>query len=297
MFLLIVVSLVWAFSFGLIKGRLAGLDANAVAVVRLALALLVFLPWLRPRAVRPTTALWLLGVGAVQFGAMYALYLHAFHHLKAHEVALFTIFTPLYVAFFDATLSARWQPRHLAAAGLSVLAAGVLLWSKLNNPDFMTGFLLMQGSNLCFAAGQIAYQRTRPALGNKVTDAGLFGWLYLGATLVALLACVRIGGAEGGGFDLLGAWRGFHPTPDQWLVLAYLGVLASGVGFFLWNLGATRVNAGTLAVFNNAKIPLAVLCSLLFFGEDANLGRLAASLVLLGAALWLTERKKNPAKG
>ncbi len=292
---LIVVSLVWAFSFGLIKGRLAGLDADAVSAVRLGLALLAFLPWLRPRAVRPSTAAWLMAIGAVQFGLMYALYHHAFHHLKAHEVALFTIFTPIYVTFFDATLSARWQPRHLAAAGLSVLAAGVLLWSKLDNPDFMTGFLLMQGSNLCFAAGQIAYQRTRRAVGGKTTDAGLFGWLYLGATAVAVLACAGLGGESGTGFDALAAWRDFRPTADQWLVLTYLGVLSSGVGFFLWNLGATKVNAGTLAVFNNAKIPLAVLCSLLFFGEHANVVRLAASLVLMGAALWLTEGKKNPA--
>ena len=292
---LIIVSLIWAFSFGLIKDRLAGLDANAVAAVRLGLALLVFLPWLRPRAVRPGTAAWLLAVGAVQFGAMYALYLHAFRYLEAHEVALFTIFTPLYVALFDATLSARMRPRHLAAAGLSVIAAGVLLWSKLDNANFMLGFMLMQGSNLCFAAGQIAYKRTRPALGDKVGDAAVFGWLYLGAVLVALLACMQVGGEAG--FDPVGAWREFRPTADQWLVLAYLGVLASGVCFFLWNLGATRVNAGTLAVFNNAKIPLAVVCSLLFFGKGADVGeliQLTFSLTLMGGALWLTEGKKIP---
>jgi drug/metabolite transporter (DMT)-like permease len=38
MSLLLIVSLIWAFSFGLIKGRLAGLDPTAVAVLRLALA-------------------------------------------------------------------------------------------------------------------------------------------------------------------------------------------------------------------------------------------------------------------
>src|SRR5690606_33214779 len=110
----------------------------------------------------------------------------------------------------------------------------------------------------------------------KCTDAQLFAWLGLGGfvatTLVAALAM---------GFSL----EGFAPSRMQWLVLVFLGVVASGGGFFLWNLGLTKVNAGTLAVLNNAKIPLGVLVSLLIFGESAPLPRLLASLVLLGFAV------------
>ncbi|MDX9865812.1 MAG: hypothetical protein RBT34_13495, partial [Anaerolineaceae bacterium] len=46
MIYLLVVSLVWAFSFGLIKGNLVGLDAVFVAGMRLLISLLVFLPML-----------------------------------------------------------------------------------------------------------------------------------------------------------------------------------------------------------------------------------------------------------
>ena len=46
MFLLILVSLIWAFSFGLIKRFLGGVDSTFVTAIRLALALLVFLPLL-----------------------------------------------------------------------------------------------------------------------------------------------------------------------------------------------------------------------------------------------------------
>ena len=68
-------------------------------------------------------------------------------------------------------------------------------------------------------------------------------------------------------------------------------MLASGVGFFLWNLGATRVGAGTLAVMNNAKIPLSIAVSLLVFGEAAHLPALLASLAVMAFAVWLAERK------
>lgn len=78
---------------------------------------------------------------------------------------------------------------------------------------------------------------------------------------------------------------------SQGLTLAYLGLVASGLGFFLWNVGATRVSAGELAVMNNAKIPLAMACSLLVFGERADPLRLLASLALLGAAVGLADRR------
>jgi hypothetical protein len=48
------------------------------------------------------------------------------------------------------------------------------------------------------------------------------------------------------------------------------------------------VNAGTLAVFNNAKIPLGVLVSLVVFREPADPLRLALSLGLLGLGLWVS---------
>ncbi len=47
---------------------------------------------------------------------------------------------------------------------------------------------------------------------------------------------------------------------------------------------------GTLAVFNNAKVPLGVACSLMFFQETADTPRLLGGLTLLAAAIWLAER-------
>ncbi|WP_043588841.1 EamA family transporter [Geminisphaera colitermitum] len=278
MIYLLLVSLIWAFSFGLIKGQLAGLDPDAVSVARLGLALLVFLPFWRPRAVAWSTGAWLAVIGAVEFGAMYVLYLRAFAYIDAYQVALFTILTPIFVTLLDAALDDKFHSRHLLAAAVSVAGAGVAVWTREGGPNLMIGFALVQGSNLCFAAGQVAYKRTRPALPADVSNASLFGWLYLGAVAAALVASF-----------VFGNWSHFHPTPRQWGVLAYLGALASGVCFFWWNLGALRANTGTLAVFNNAKIPLGIACSLLFFGEHASLWRLGASLALLAAGVAIAE--------
>jgi drug/metabolite transporter (DMT)-like permease len=278
---LLSVSLLWAFSFGLIKGRLAGIDPVAVSTIRIAFAALVFLPFLRPRALPRRDVITLALIGVFQFGLMYVLYTTAFGFLKGHEVALATILTPVYVALLDAAVENRTRWRHLIAASLAVLGAGALLWKNRTSDTIITGFLIVQGANLCFAAGQIAYKRIRPTLPAGVSDAGIFFWPCAGALVATALTS---------GF--MTDWSAFQPTASQWGVLAYLGMLASGVGFFLWNYGATRVNTGTLAVFNNAKVPLGVACSLIFFGEQpASIPRLLISLALLIVAVVVSEWK------
>ena len=173
--------------------------------------------------------------------------------------------------------------RALLAAAVALVGAGLLKWQGGISRDGLVGVLLMQSSNLCFAIGQVAYQRYRKQWA-RATDAGLFAWLYLGAVVAA------------GGVSLFASdWSAFRPSSQQWLALLYLGVLASGVGFFWWNLGATKVSAGTLAVFNNLKIPLAVAVALLVFGEEADPFRLGASFAFMGLALYLTEGRSRQA--
>lgn len=285
MFLLLLVSLLWAASPGLIKQMLGDLPPSAVAATRLGLTFLVFAPCLKTGLFARSTRAWLTGIGGIQFGLMYLLYLQAYQHLKGHEVFLFTILTPLYVVLLDAALANKLAPRHAVAAVLSVLGAAVIIPRQVGTADVMFGFLLVQGANLCFAAGQVAYKRTRPALEAKASEAQVFAWLALGGFLVAALYAGPVT-----------AWSVFSPTGVQWLVLLFLGVVASGAGFFLWNRGASLVNAGTLAVMNNAKIPLGVAVTLIVFNERTSLPHLLASLVLLGAAVWIaeSESRKKP---
>jgi drug/metabolite transporter (DMT)-like permease len=275
---LVFVSLLWAFSFGLIKGRLAGLDPVAVSVLRLAIAAVVFLPFLKPRALPRRDVVALLFIGAIQFGVMYVLYTIAYGYLKAHEVALATILTPIYVALLDAAVENRTRPRHMIAAIMAVVGAGVLIWQNRTSDTILTGFIIVQGANLCFAAGQVAYKRLRPLMPKGTNDARIFFWPCLGAVAAALTVSI-----------FYTQWSEVHPSSDQWGVLLYLGAVASGLGFFLWNYGATRVNTGTLAVFNNAKVPLGVACSLLFFHESGDPVRLSLSLALLIIAVLIAE--------
>ena len=276
---LLVVSLLWAVSPGLIKGRLAGLDSALISVARLGLALLVFAPFLRFRRLPARTAWALTGIGALQFGVMYLAYNESFHFLPAYEVALFTITTPILVTLIADAIDQVLRPRALLAAGLAVIGTAVLVWhSTSTSAVTMRGFLLVQISNAAFAVGQVLYRRVQAWPGTP-PDRETFALLYGGALAVSLAAL------------LLKPEVSVTFTTSQLITLLYLGVISSGIGFFLWNRGATRVNAGTLAVMNNAKVPLMVACSLLFFGESADIPRMLVSLGLLSIAVWVAEKK------
>jgi drug/metabolite transporter (DMT)-like permease len=106
----------------------------------------------------------------------------------------------------------------------------------------------------------------------------VFGLLYLGAVIVS-----------GAASAIFTPWKELRLGTTQIWTLVYLGAIASGISFFLWNLGARKVNAGALAVFNDLKVPLAVVVSLLVFGEQADALRLATGGVIVVAALVLNE--------
>lgn len=282
---LLIVSLVWAFSFGLIKHHLPAAEVPPAftAAARLLLAAALFAPFLaRSRSGLPLR-LRLAAVGAVQFGLMYALYLASFRHLPSHLVAILTALTPLWVWLLEDLLDRRLRGRFLGAALLAAAGGAACAWPRDWSALPWLGVALLQGSNLCFAAGQVLYRRIGPPATLR-SEAGDTAWMYLGAAIVTVaLAAPSIAPT----LPIL--------TTRHLLVLGYLGVVASAAGFFLWNWGARRVSSGALAAWNNAKIPLGLLASLLVFGESADPSRLLPGLALVGLGLALAHRARTPA--
>jgi drug/metabolite transporter (DMT)-like permease len=272
---LLAVSLLWGFSFGLVKAEFSSLSGSTLAMMRLLIALPLFIPFLKSRFLRfSPEVLRLTTIGAIQYGLMYVCLFSAFSYLGGYEVALLTIFTPLYVIVANAVMERTWPPAWFWVTSLLAVAGALWIFHPQTLPDKLPGILLMQGANACFATGQIAWRRTRKSLGGG-RDLDGYAWLYLGGLLATLPFALPK-----------------NPVPEisqlsgsQWTALLYLGMVASGVGFFLWNAGAARVNAATLAVFNNLKIPLATLISIGVFREVANYDRLVPGLAILLAAL------------
>ena len=281
MLYLLMVSLLWAFSFGLIKGQLAGLNPGWVAFIRLSLSFLLYMPFIRPlwKSGR-SVGIWA-AIGALQFGVMYMLYIASYRWLQAWQVALFTVTTPIYVSLFYDGVKKRIHKHTVLAVMLAVTAAAWIVFTPGKSYALSMGFFLLQGANMAFAAGQVAYKIQREKR-SDVTDSSYMAAAYLGAALTALLYVLLSGSSFPATLSM-----------KQVMTLIYLGFVATGVGFWGWNKGAVMVSGTVLAVFNNVKIPLAILISILIFDEQANIIRLLSGSLVLLAALYIAFKPKE----
>ena len=131
---------------------------------------------------------------------------------------------------------------------------------------------IVQGANLCFGVGQSAYKFLLEKQGFS-EQRGVFGYFFVGASAVTGVAFAMFGNPEKINLDL-----------TQGAVLLWLGIGASGLGYFLWNKGACEVDSGTLAIMNNALIPAAIIVNLVFWHKDADILRLC----LGGAVIYIS---------
>ncbi|WP_417349064.1 carboxylate/amino acid/amine transporter [Ferrimonas sp.] len=280
---LIFVTLLWAFSFSLIGQFLAGqVDPWFSVWFRVLLALLVMLPWLKLRHLKPALTAKLLAIGACQLGAMYGFYYHAFEYLSVAEVLLFTVLTPVYVTLWYDWLSGRFSPWYLLTAVLAVAGAVVIKYTGVEG-DFLLGFMIVQGANLCFAIGQASYKWLMERESQALPQHQVFALFYLGAFMVATPALLIFGNADK-----------LPVTQVQWGVLIWLGAVASGAGYFLWNKGATRVDAGALAAMNNLLVPAGLLVNLLIWEQSPDWPRLLAGGAVILFSLWFNESWVKP---
>ncbi len=284
MLYLVFVTLLWAYSFNLIGAYLAGqVDSYFAVLTRVVLAGLVFLPLTRWRGVAPGFIGGVTLVGALQFGVTYICLYLSFNVLTVAEVLLFTVLTPLHVTLIDDALNRRFNPWALVAAAVAVLGAGLIRYDGVS-ADFLGGFLLMQLANFTFAAGQVGYKHLARRYPSDIPLHRRFGYFFLGALVIVLPAWLLFGNPDK-----------LPTTPSQWGVLVWMGVLATALGQFCWNKGATLVDAGTLAVMNNMAVPVGLILNLLFWDTDADLLRLTLGGLIILASLQINRLGRRTA--
>ncbi|KFC00876.1 drug/metabolite transporter [Trabulsiella guamensis ATCC 49490] len=275
MALLIITTILWAFSFSLIGEYLAGhVDSYFSVLIRIGLAALVFIPFLRLRGqTLKTIALYML-VGAMQLGVMYLLSFRAYLYLTVSEFLLFTVLTPLYVTLiYDLLSKRRLRWGYLLSALLAVIGAAIIRYDKVSD-HFWTGLLLVQLANISFAIGMVGYKRLMEV--HPMPQHNAFAWFYMGVFLVAVAAWFTLGDPQK-----------LPTTTLQWGILVWLGVVASGLGYFMWNYGATQVDAGTLGIMNNVHVPAGLLVNLAIWQEQPHWPSFIIGGTVIMASLWV----------
>ena len=281
MYYLIFVTIVWSFSFSFIAVYLSGqVDTWFAVVMRVLLAFITFIPFLRFKNVSVKQMLLLMGVGACQLGIMYFFYYNSFQYISVPEVLLFTISTPIYVTIiYDLLQGHRLRLNYLLTAIIAVIGAAIIRYDHISR-DFIIGFLLIQGANIVFALGQVGYKRIMELY--PLPQHQAFAWVYLGAIVVATIGWLLFGNADK-----------LPTTQLQWGIIIWLGVIASGLCYFLWNLGATKVDSGTLAIMNNLVIPTGILVNVIIWHQSIDWGRFSVGSAVIVFALILHHKFKG----
>ncbi|AVP87479.1 EamA-like transporter family [Candidatus Phycorickettsia trachydisci] len=277
---LIIASIIWSFTFGLVKYNLANLDANFIAFLRSLFALPIPLFFLKTSNLNKRHILTFIALGAIQYGAMYLSWTKSFFYINAHLVGLFTAMTPLYITLINALYQKHLSWLNVLTSTASFLAISIIYYNDFNTvPGLLKGFILVQIADISFAFGQLTYKDFKSKLPG-LQDQEVFALMIFGAIIVTSIATT-----SSNGWNFLA-----QISIKQFSIILYLGLVSTGLCLFLWNKGACIVNTGTLAIMNNLKIPLGVLVSIFIFQEKADLIKIIASLMIILVCVFVHEK-------
>ena len=276
---LLTTTFIWAFSFSLIGHYLSPvIDSWSLSFFRTLIALLVFIPFIDFKISRKHI-LFMILIGAIQIGIMYLMYLNAFKFTSVSKILLFTITTPLYVTFIADLVEKKFRSLFWMLSIVSIVGASFLRFTSPAQNDLI-GFFLIQGANFCFALGQVLYKYFEKWTGRTPNGMSDFAYFYIGALI----------------FTTMGFLSSDVKTPlpndiATWLLIVWMGVGASGLGFYFWDKGSLFVSSGTLAVMNNLVIPLGLMVEILFFGQALNSETYLIGTLIIVVSILVSLRK------
>ena len=273
---LVLVSLLWSFSFGIIKYGLSEINPFFISYARNLIALVFFTSISVYQFKKFQWDSKLVLIGAIQFGLMYIFYIQSYQYLPAYLIATFTITTPIFISIADKYFFKNIITlRDTLAIFLVILGSYLMRYNVTNPLEYWYGFLLIQCANFVFAWGQIWFKQWNSEHPNTDIISN-FSQLFLGATIVTSSVYLSVS-------DTM-----IELTDTNLLALLFLGLCSTGIGFLLWNIGATQVNSYRLAISNNLVIPIAIINSVLIFGESFSLLLFFPGVVLFYIAYRIT---------
>lgn len=212
---------------------------------------------------------------------MYIFYINSFQYLQVSQLALMTIFTPLFVYVLGEFFEKKFSVFLLMIVALNILSSSILI--DIRVPGKLKGIILIQLSNICFAFGQTYYKyKLSKKIPKGVKQHQVYSVIYF-ISAIATLPFLLMKSKILLNMDL---------SSTQVIYLIYLGIVPTGLGFYFWNKGAVKVSHTFLAIANNLKIPSALIFSILLLKEEINLSAISIFLLVFSlSVIFLTFKK------
>jgi drug/metabolite transporter (DMT)-like permease len=227
--------------------------------------------------------------GGATCAFMYGGFTIALHLLSvaACEVIFYTF--PLFTTFIG-LFALRERPTAAQVIACGLLIAGVLLMTSLTGPGESEARAALPLAGVAAAGLSMTGMTIQSLVGRRNAQ---MGWmptetLFSYAHLFGFVWLVLWKSAAGGWADLAGV------SPASWLLLVYIGFVATLMGYGAYNLGLRYISAATASMLASIEMITAVILAALVLGNVPTRGEVAGCLVIL-AALALGTRGADPA--
>lgn len=271
-------ALIWGVNIPIMKNGLDRIDVFVFNGIRLTISAMVLVGFAvveRRRGIFPKDQITGRQVilYAVLVSAVYQLlFLLGVARTTAGNTALIIATVPMWTALL-ARLFLAERLRALAWSGLTISLVGTLVVA-LQKGDVTAGHQHLVGNAIVLTAALIWASGTvysRPLL-------KYISPLQLSAAAAIVGLPVHVLFAASHWNDSLPVLR----SPSLWLIIAYSGVLSSGLAQPMWNFGVRQAGAAHAAVVQNL-IPLVAVCAAwLTRGERATMPQILGGTLILG---------------
>lgn len=178
---------------------------------------------------------------------------------------------PVWVGLLD-WLTVRKSPRPVWWLGTAAAVTGISLMLLDGGADAKFN---LTGLSLCLAAGlaYASYTVVAKHLAGKATPQMATFLIFSVAAFIAVPVAALVSPT-------------FVASPATWIMLAYLGVVVTGMAFLLFSHALRRVSAATCVTLSLAEPLMAFVLAILVVGEQPGVAAYGG-LGLVVAGLWL----------
>lgn len=281
--LLLLTMTIWGSTFVVTKGLIELWPPFTLAFARVAIGTLVLMPLAIARHRRgtrlPWGTIWIMGLLGVTL--YYLTFNQAMLYISASQGALVQASIPAMTALV-AVLWLRERASVLRWSGIALSVTGVLI--VFSGAESEQGNGTLAGNVLMFAS--VACWALYTALAKRA------------ANFEPLVITVCVTGA--GALLLLPfcayeiATTGLQPLPiTGWAGVLYLGCMASGLAYVLYNASLRHLDASAVGVYTNLIPIVGVLTGVILLGEPLSIRAVVGgTVVMLG--VWITGRSERP---
>ncbi|MDH5529421.1 MAG: EamA family transporter [Paracoccaceae bacterium] len=271
------VPLIWGMGFVFAKAAIGHFPPILLMALRFTLTALATV-WFAPI---PRAQLWpLFWIAIIAAAIQYSLTFSGLKHLDAGMAALIVqLEVPFLVLLGALILKERPSARKWLGIAVAFVGVGLIAGQVEFKGEWIAVFMVVGGA-FTWALGQVFIRRLKDISGASVT-----AWIAVFASgqLFVMSALFETGQRQA---VLDAGWV-------VWGAVAYLGLVMTALGYFLWNTLIRAHDVGRVAPFLLLLPVCSVAGGAFFLGEELTLGRLMGGLVVISGVALITFEKRR----